>query len=186
MTDKYTPFAAEGLILDIDLSGIDETAANIDGLPADLEMNLTITMNKSLSLLQAEVSARTPVDRDKLRDGINYQFISPFPELVGSVGSGAAEYAPAIEHGRKPGRMPPVDAIKFWVIRKLQIPEEKAEGVAWAIAKSIAKRGFSPEGDVGPKGAKMFEEGLKASEQYIIQLFDSAVGRATAKANDST
>jgi len=186
MTDKYTPFAAEGLILDIDLSGIDETAANLDGLPADLEMALTIAMNKSLSLLQAEVSARTPIGvSGDLRKGINYQFISPFPELVGSVGS-PTPYAPPIEHGRKPGRMPPVDAIKFWVIRKLQIPEEKAEGVAWAIAKSIAKRGFSPEGDVGPKGAKMFEEGLKASEQYIIQLFDSAVGRATAKANDST
>ena len=175
----------DGLILDIDLSGIDETKANIVGYPADLSRELNVAMASSLSLLKQAVADRTPVDTDKLRGGITSETISVFPDLVGSVSSGDIPYAPVIEHGRTPGsRMPPVDAIKLWVIRKLQLPEDEVEGAAWAIAKSIAKHGFSPEHDVGPTGAKMFTKGLEASEPYINQLFNSAVARATAKAND--
>ncbi len=175
---------ADDLILDIDLNGLEETIANVDGFPADLGRELTLAMNKSLPILATQVSDRAPVFLGHLRAGINHQIISPFPNLVGSVGS-PTPYAPVIEYGRKPGKMPPIDAIKFWVHRQkyFEVPEEEEESVAWAIAKNIAKRGFSPKGNVGPTGAKMFKEGLEASEPFIKTLFDGAVGRATARAN---
>ncbi len=175
----------DDLILDIDLTGLDETIASVDGFPADLGRELTLAMKSSLSYLHGAVVSRTPVFMGHLSESINYQIISPFPNLVGSVGAPASPYLLAIEHGRKPGKMPPVEAIKFWVHRQkyFDVPEEEEESVAWAIAKNIAKRGFSPKGNVGPTGAKMFQEGLEASEPHINTLFANAVGRATARAN---
>lgn len=43
--------------------------------------------------------------------------------------------------GRSNGVMPPVDPIEQWVKRKLKIPAAQAKGVAFAIAKKIAKEG---------------------------------------------
>lgn len=176
----------EGLILDIDLSGIDETKANVVGYPAALSRELNVAMASSLSLLKQAVADRTPVDTDKLRGGITSETISVFPDLVGSVSSGDIPYAPVIEYGRKPGKFPPVDVIKKWVIRVLQVPDEEVDSVAFLVGRSIAKHGFAPKpkGAVGPTGAKMFREGLEASTPHINTLFEGAVARATAKAND--
>lgn len=56
-----------------------------------------------------------------------------------------ALYADSVEYGRAPGSMPPVNALKKWVKRKLGIKNEaKAKSVAFAIAKSIEKRGINP------------------------------------------
>lgn len=48
------------------------------------------------------------------------------------------DYAKFIEHGRKPGGMPPVEAIRTWIKDKgLNLPK----GAEFAIAKSIEKKG---------------------------------------------
>ena len=49
-------------------------------------------------------------------------------------------YAYFVEHGRAPGTLPPISAIKRWVITK-GIAGNDATSMAWAIAKSIAKKG---------------------------------------------
>ena len=168
----------DALILDIDLTGVEEAIANIDGFPSDLGRELTLAMKSSLQFLEGQVSTRAPVNVGPLRDSITHQIITPFPNLVGSVGSPLV-YAPVMEYGRKPGgKMPPVDAIKLWVIRKLQVPIEEAESVAWAVAKHIAKHGI--------EGKHYFKEGLEASEPHINTLFANAVARATARANGQT
>lgn len=166
----------DDLILDIDLNGLEETIANVDGFPADLGRELTLAMNSSLQLLHGQVRDRAPVNVGTLAGSINHQIRSPFPNLVGAVGSPLI-YAPVMEYGREPGgKMPPIEPIKLWVIRKLAVPIEEAEGVAWAIAKSIEKKGI--------EGRHYFQEGLKASEPHIKTLFAGAVGRATEKANE--
>jgi enoyl-CoA hydratase/carnithine racemase len=50
-------------------------------------------------------------------------------------------YGLPVEFGRKAGRMPPVDAIRLWVVRKLQITGDEADKAAWAIARHIGARG---------------------------------------------
>ena len=56
----------------------------------------------------------------------------------------------SVEHGRRPGqRMPPTGPIELWLRRKLGMEREQSEAVCWAVAKSIAKKGF--------EGKKMFE-----------------------------
>ncbi len=178
----------DGLILDLDVSGLQDATADLEAFPQWLGKEMTVAMDKGLSVLHQQVVERTPTDSDTLRGGIYRENESPYPNLVGRVGApaGAAAYAIVIEKGRKPNsRMPPVDAIEKWVFRNLQLPPDEVEGAAWAIAKSIAKRSFSPEHDVGPTGAKMFKEGLEASEPHIKTLFDNAIARATQRFNES-
>lgn len=68
-----------------------------------------------------------------------------------------AEYAPFVEFGRRPGKRPPIDAIKQWVDKKhlsdtYSIKDhsqsrrgkdykKRRDSMAWAIANSIAKKG---------------------------------------------
>ena len=61
-------------------------------------------------------------------------------------------YGELLEDGgpaRKAGGMPPVKPIEAWIKRKnIPVPPafKKPENFAWAIAKSIAKKGFKPPG----------------------------------------
>lgn len=48
-----------------------------------------------------------------------------------------------LEFGRRPGDPPPFDVIQGWVERKLNVPAEEVDSVAWAIVKKIAKEGTS-------------------------------------------
>lgn len=55
-----------------------------------------------------------------------------------------APYAAVIEYGRRPGsKPPPVEPIARWAQRRLRLPYEQAKGVAFAIARSIGRRGLT-------------------------------------------
>lgn len=165
----------DGLILDIDLSKLVTVENELEGFPQLLGRELEIAMGASLDFLKGQIKARTPVNEDKLRGGINHQITSPFPNLEGIVGS-PAEYAPVMEYGRKPGsKMPPVDALAIWAIRVLGVSRDESQSVGWALAKSIAKHGI--------EGKHMFEEGLEVSRAPIQTLFDNAIARAVQRMN---
>lgn len=54
-----------------------------------------------------------------------------------------APYAAVIEYGRTPGsKPPPVEPIARWAQRRLRLPYEQARGIAFAIARSIGRRGL--------------------------------------------
>ena len=175
----------QDLILDINLSGLQDVTDDIERFPQSVSRELTVAMEAALQLVEGQVKARTPVNTSKLADSINHQIVSPFPNLVGSVGT-PQPYGIVIEKGRKPGaRRPPVDAIRAWVVRKLGLAGEEADSAAEAIAWHIHHHGFSEKGDVGPRGARMFEEGLKASAPHINTLFESAIARSVQRFNQS-
>ena len=48
-----------------------------------------------------------------------------------------------LQYGRRAGVEPPFSAIRDWVERKLNTPEEERDSVAWAIVKKIGKEGTS-------------------------------------------
>jgi len=51
-----------------------------------------------------------------------------------------------MEKGRRPGKMPPIRAIEQWIEVKPGLPafmKEKKKSMAWAIARSIAKKGIT-------------------------------------------
>ena len=66
-------------------------------------------------------------------------------------------------YGRSSGKPPPVEVIIPWVERKLNVPAEQVESVAWAIVKKIAK-----------EGTAIFSDRAKGLELEIIlaDLYD--------------
>jgi len=167
----------DGLVLDIELQGLADVAADVEGYPQSVSHELTVAMESSLSFLKGQVTVRTPVNTGKLRASITHSITSQFPNLIGVVGS-PLPYAPVMEEGRRPGaKMPPVGAIQHWVIRKLGIRGKEGRAIAWLIARSIAKKGI--------EGKHMFQEGFEASEPTINQLFNEAIARSVARFNQS-
>jgi len=63
----------------------------------------------------------------------------------------SAPYSDAIEFGRLPGSMPPVDALKAWVKRKgIASDEAEVSRIAWAIAQDIKTSGIDPRPFLSP------------------------------------
>lgn len=76
--------------------------------------------------------------------------------------TGALSIVAAIGTGRKPGRMPPVDALKRWA--RLKLGDEK---IAWAIAKKIET-----------EGTKRFQTKDNMLD-YIVETFPVILERIT-------
>ncbi len=106
-----------------------------------------------------------------------------------AVGS-PAEYGEVVEHGRRPGgRMPPIHAITAWVWGKRHLfpevqTEKDAKKLAFPIARSIAKKGYSTAADGQGQGWGMFEKGLKADEGRINMALDELRSRINFRCND--
>ena len=90
-----------------------------------------------------------------LRGSFSKEIYGTTYNMVGIAGTPMV-YGLPVEMGRSAGRMPPVDAIKLWAVRKMGLSGKEADRAAWAIAYHIGKH--------GTKGVHMVE-----------QAFDQAV-----------
>ena len=168
----------DGLILDLDISGLQDATADLEAYPQWLGKEMTVAMESGLNVLEDQVQGRTPVGvSGNLRDSITHQILSPWPNLVGRVFS-PLPYHVVVEKGRgKKKGPPPADAIRQWAFRKLGLSGDELDKAVDAIRWHIHHHGI--------EGTHMFEEGLKASEPHIKSLFDSAIARATQRFNQS-
>jgi hypothetical protein len=108
-----------------------------------------------------------------------YSAPRPSPAMGGivDVHPPADAYAAAVEYGAAP-HMPPVEALFGWVQRKLHIQDQRqTESVAWAIARSIQKR--------GTVGFHMFERALSANRDQIVQKLNTEIANAMEKLPES-
>lgn len=82
--------------------------------------------------------------------------------------AGAEQYAAPVETGAAP-HMPPVESLVPWVMRKLDPRDEKhALSLAWAVAKSIQRR--------GTQGVEMFERAEIDLEPMAVPILERAIG----------
>lgn len=80
-------------------------------------------------------------------------------EIVGfSDPTPTAPYAWFVIHGRKPGKMPPVNALLPWVMKRTGIQGMRARSVAFLIARRIGKRGTKPHDIITPVVAAHINE----------------------------
>lgn len=116
------------------------------------------------------------------------------------------EHAEVIENGRTPGSaMPPIEDIARWAYTKFsqlgielktftkgeragqtETDEEAATRVAWGIANSIAKNGFSSgpvAGDTGGTAWKMFARGIEEAKAETLSAFDDCKARIVHRIN---
>ena len=125
-------------------------------------------MLKSVAVIEGAVRAETPVNVGTTRAAWQSQVRGAGPDLVGRVFN-PAEWAIPLEVGRKPGKMPPVDAIQYWVERKGLAQGEDSRQVAFLIARAIGRR--------GTEGAHMAERGMANATPAVVKIWRGANGQ---------
>lgn len=95
------------------------------------------------------------------------------PGMRSQVVASSVFYAPIVERGRRPGKMPPPKALLLWVVRKLGIADKKeARSVAFLVARKI--------GRIGTTGAAMFFNAAQRLEPIARERF-RALGERLAR-----
>jgi|GEM_PF-888114 len=96
-------------------------------------------------------------------------------EIIGvGTSMGADRYAAPVETGARP-HMPPPEALLPWVMKKFSVEDEKdALSLAFAVAKSIAKK--------GTQGHQMFSRGLEELDPMIVPALEKNIALALAQA----
>lgn len=130
------------------------------------------TMQQSVDVMEAQIAAYTPVNTGTLRAGTTTDILGRGFNVQGVIVN-PLTYAVAVENGRKPGRMPPIDAIQLWVIRKGIAGRDDSRSVAFLIARAIGRR--------GTKGAFMFKKGYQAALPTVKQLWSDFPGRVVRR-----
>jgi len=157
------------------IEGLDELRRRFAESPELMERETRRALRVSIDHIEEQVAGRTPVNIGALRGSIATEIRGNQMNLRGIVGTPLI-YGLPVEMGREPGKMPPVDAIEYWVIRKGIASPPESRSVAFLIARAIGagtSRGIMRPGG----GARMFEKGLEASMGTVEKVFDGAVER---------
>lgn len=152
----------------ISLAGGDELVAAWEAAPEIASAQLEVFMHAATQFLEGEVKERTPGAHGTLKQSVSSEVSNLSDAVIGVVGS-PLSYALPVEIGTRP-HFPPVAAIEDWVKVKLGLGGPEAHGVAFAIARKIAKQ--------GTKGAFMFRNALEASRAELerqLQLTVEAI-----------
>jgi len=161
-----------------EFNGLDDVLAYLDRLGEQIEQGKRVPMQQSLDVVEQAVAVRTPVNIGALRGSLQTTMRGQGVDLHGIMFS-PLEYAVPVERGRRPGKMPPRDAIRYWVIRKNIADGPEADRVAFAIAMAIAK-GTSK--GTANKGAHMFRDGWQEASPHIpgiwLRWLRGILGRA--------
>lgn len=164
----------------VDTSGLLNLVKDFDKLSDATLEDIEQLMDVSLRIFETTVAYWTPVNFGTLRQSIQgTKTITP-TSVDGLVTTNLA-YGLPVERGRDPGRMPPVDAIELWVIRKGIAAAPESRGVAFAIAKAIAKgtTKFQQQG-----GARMFEQGFEQGQPLVDKQIEAMLDRLSKRLTD--
>lgn len=143
---------------------------NLGDPSAIIPPNLLRGITEGTLLLEGEVKIRTPIGAtEATRGSIGSQIqtggsVSTGREVKGEIGSPLVQVQ-VLEHGRKPGKQPPSEALELWVKRKMGISDpHEIRRVSFLVARKIGEEGLDPVG--------MFEEALEENEGKLQRIFD--------------
>lgn len=145
--------------------GLDALQRGFAQAPAYTQAQLEAGMTEAVMLLQREVKDALPAVSGLTRASVFSDTFSTPAGVLGVVASNSIAAA-AVELGTKP-HMPPVAPIEAWVREKLGIAVTEARGVAFAVARKIAR--------VGTKAQHSFGKTLERHMGTLSRIFE---GRA--------
>lgn len=151
----------------IDTSEITALADAWERAPELVEAELVAATYEAEMLLEREIKDDTPVGAtSSLRQSIHSEAPRTLANSVIGVVGTASMHALPVELGTRP-HFPPVEPLIDWVQAKLDIrDEDRAEGVALAIARKIASR--------GTLGVGMFHRNFVQLQPQIRGIYDRA------------
>lgn len=148
-------------------------ALNKFGSQAVAEMKIAVRSKKISNYRRSSVNASGDLDRS-----IEYKIVPDGLEIY------CNEYVYYLIYGRKPSTPPPFQAIREWIDEKGIMPEAGMEdkdkdSMAWAIVKSIAKKGTTIFRTFGGSGSGLFAEVF--DEESLKELEDGLAGAITVE-----
>ena len=128
------------------VEGLDELLRKMDRLPAEVQRECFKAMQRASLDIIADAKSNLRVNGSvvtgNLRASGNVQKVDDKTLDVGFFSSDSEKgYASYVEYGRKPGKMPPPDILEAWAYKKFRLSHKDATSAAWALARSIAKKG---------------------------------------------
>jgi len=125
--------------------------------PEQMSQDMRRTITQSLLWIEADARAMAPHDTRRMAGSIVSRVTGLYPNLVGQVGP-STRYGYFVEFGRRPGRMPPADALIGWVrrhwhpisARRRGISESTLRSQAFVLARAIGRRGTRAQPFLGP------------------------------------
>lgn len=152
-----------------------------DAAPEIVADEIYLSMQVSLGAFYQAVKVETPVNLGALRGSITMEIAGSGVSLTGQVATPLI-YGWPVERGRRPGRMPPIADIMFWVYRKgIKFMRMTKKGpvplslrqTAYVIARRI--------GEHGTKGAAMFHKGFLAASDKVEQYWRGLPARVAKR-----
>ena len=142
------------------VEGLDELLRKMDRLPAEVQRECFRAMQSTSLDIIADAKTNLRVNGSvvtgNLRASGKVQKVDDKTLDVGFFSSDSDKgYARYVEYGRRPGKMPPPDILEAWAYKKYRLSHKDARSMAWALARSIAKKGtkarpfFEPAVDSG-------------------------------------
>ena len=129
------------------VEGLDELLRKMDRLPAEVQRECFKAMQTASLDIIADAKSNLRVNGSvvtgNLRASGKVQKVDEKTLDVGFFSSDVENkgYARYVEYGRKPGKMPPPDILEAWAYKKFRLSHKDARSAAWALARSIAKKG---------------------------------------------
>ena len=129
------------------VEGLDELLRKMDKLPAEVQRECFKAMQTASLDIIADAKSNLRVNGSvvtgNLRASGKVQKVDEKTLDVGFFSSDVENkgYARYVEYGRKPGKMPPPDILEAWAYKKFRLSHKDARSAAWALARSIAKKG---------------------------------------------
>ena len=128
------------------VEGLDELLRKMDRLPAEVQRECFKAMQTASLDIIADAKSNLRVNGSvvtgNLRASGKVQKVDDKTLDVGFFSSDSDKgYASYVEYGRKPGKMPPPDILEAWAYKKFRLSHKDARSMAWALARSIAKKG---------------------------------------------
>lgn len=147
------------------VEGLDELLRKMDRLPAEVQRECFKAMQRASLDIIADAKTNLRVNGSvvtgNLRASGKVQKVDDKTLDVGFFSSDSDKgYASYVEYGRKPGKMPPPDILEAWAYKKFRLSHKDARSAAWALARSIAKK--------GTKARPFFEPAVESGWRKMI------------------
>lgn len=157
-----------GFVITHDIQGSVELIKAFHVAPDIVNEELVAATWEAELLLEREIKELTPVGVGAgggLRGSISAREPRTLADnVIGVVGTSAAHALP-VEIGTRP-HFPPIEPLQDWVEAKLGVGDNASYGVAFMIARKIARR--------GTQGAHMFERAFEANRAQVQQIYARA------------
>ena len=147
------------------VEGLDELLRKMDSLPAEVQRECFKAMQRASLDIIADAKTNLRVNGSvvtgNLRASGKVQKVDDKTLDVGFFSLDSDKgYASYVEYGRKPGKMPPPNILEAWAYKKFRLSHKEARSMAWALARSIAKK--------GTKARPFFEPAVESGWRKMI------------------